>query len=141
MFTHSDSYNVHAKIRYDITELMQQKFVAEFGAYLYSFYERRNHDPKKSCFVWFAEQGGYSKIVSGRDPINEMFTLLREAEQIFGSIDDFRLSLQIYLIGAYRDEAEVQWLHVNIMEWVDGKMTGLEELLTFELDPYEGYRD
>jgi len=141
MFTHSESYNVHARVRYDITELMQEEFVSELGEYLYGFYERRNDDPKKSFFVWLAEQGGYSKIVRGRDPISEMFTLVREAETIFGSTDDFRLRLQIYLIENRRNEADVEWLHVNIMEHVEGNMTGLEELMTFGLDPYEGYRD
>ena len=141
MFAHSQSYKVHAEIRYQITELMQEEFASEFAVYLHSFYELQNWGLTKTFFTWLAERGGYSAVVGGRDPINDMFRILEDAVTIFGGVDEFRQRLQIYLGETYRNEADTKWLYVKIIEPIAGKTTGLEELLTFELDPYEGFRD
>jgi len=139
MFTHSSTYDRYLTIYDEISQLLVEKFVEEFVDHLYGFEQRRNHDDTKLILVWIGEQGSYSAVVNNRDPKAEMYDIIREFDNLYGSEGQFGVEVEKFLNKRYAEENPGKLL-VHLHEH-DPNGPSFQELMTFEYDPLWGWGD
>jgi hypothetical protein len=138
MFETSQTYDELSKVYGSIKKLMQVQLINGFVDHLHACYERQNGDETKSFLPWLGKQGSYSQVAGGKNPILDMYDVLRKVREVFEE-HDFRSGLQAELNHRFGENNPAKLL-VHL-EKIDESWSSLHELLTFKYDAIHAWGD